>query len=107
MDTFTANDWDSDIEDSNSSEEFLYAKGASQIGLNLRSVDLRSTHNTSYPLDCQEHLNESDDEKLAKPVRDAQETTDDKFDTQDIWNSHEDLIAVATNGKNHVMRVIV
>lgn len=78
--TFTTNDcWDSDIEDSNSSEEFLYAKG-SQIGEYLRS------RNQNNP----EHV------ELVKQTDCNAESGDEQINTQNIWNSHEDLIAVTT-----------
>lgn len=96
--TFTTNDWDSDIEDSNSSEEFLYAKGVSQIG-----EYLRSTQDMNFTLEPQKQIDdEFDDEHIDKsPTQNesSQETGDEQLDTQDIWNSHEDLIAVTTNGK--------
>lgn len=103
-DTFTTNDWDSDIEDSNSSEEFLYTKGVSQIGEYLRSATqdmkfpLESTHKQCLDVDF-------DDEHIDKsPIQNesSQETTtsDEQLnDVQDIWNSHEDLIAVTANGR--------
>lgn len=98
-DTFTTNDWDSDIEDSNSSEEFLYAKGVSQIGEEyLRST----TQDIKYPLDSShKQCLDSDDEHIDKsPMQNesSQETSDDQLNAQDIWNSHEDLIAVTENG---------
>lgn len=91
--TFTTNDWDSDVEDSNSSEEFLYAKGASQIG-----EYLRSTQNTMFPLDSR---NQGDDESITH-MDGSQEPTDEQLNTQDIWNSHEDLIGVSTKGKQFI-----
>lgn len=94
--TFTTNDWDSDIEDSNSSEEFLYAKGVSQIG-----EYLRSTHDMNFPLKPHKQINIEFDESIDKsPTQNesSQETGDEQLDAQDIWNSHEDLIAVTTNG---------
>lgn len=99
--TFTTNDWDSDIEDSNSSEEFLYAKGVSQIGEYLRST----TQDIKFPLDSshKQHLDvDFDDEQIDKsPTQNesSQETSDDQLHAQDIWNSHEDLIAVTANGR--------
>lgn len=96
--TFTTNDWDSDIEDSNSSEEFLYAKGVSQIG-----EYLRSTQDMNFTLEPHKQIDDVfDDEHIDKsPTQNEsiQETGDEQLDTQDIWNSHEDLIAVTTNGK--------
>lgn len=101
--TFTTNDWDSDIEDSNSSEEFLYTKGVSQIGTDyLRST----TQDMKFPLDAsrKQHLDvDSDDEHMDKsPTQNesSQETSnDEQLNAQDIWNSHEDLIAVSANGR--------
>ncbi|XP_031622155.1 putative uncharacterized protein DDB_G0282133 isoform X2 [Contarinia nasturtii] len=80
--TFGTNDcWDSDIEDSNSSEEFLYAKGTSQISEYLRSTN----------------QNNSEQNELAKQSELSTElSTDEQINTQNIWNSHEDLIAVTT-----------
>lgn len=93
--TFATNDWDSDIEDSNSSEEFVYAQGTSQIG-----EYLRSTQNTTFPLSTRNHIDLEDDESISasQPIKSCKETGDEQPDTQDIWNSHEDLIAVTTNG---------
>lgn len=94
--TFTTNDWDSDIEDSNSSEEFLYAKGVSQIG-----EYLRSTQDIDFSLEPHKQIDDEFDEHIDKSPtlnESSQETGDEQLDTQDIWNSHEDLIAVTTNG---------
>lgn len=103
--TFTTNDWDSDIEDSNSSEEFLYAKGVSQIGEEyLRST----TQDMKYPLDSSRKQCigvDSDDEHIDKsPMQNesSQETSDEQLNAQDIWNSHEDLIAVTENGEGTI-----
>lgn len=97
--TFATNDWDSDIEDSNSSEEFLYAKGTSQIG-----EYLRSTQNTSYSSEPREQINlEFDVNTDGATIQ--HEIGDEPLDTQEIWNSHDDLItvsdliAVTTNGE--------
>lgn len=106
-DTFTTNDWDSDIEDSNSSEEFLYAKGVSQMGEEyLRST----TQDIKFPLDTsrKQCLDvDFDDERIDKsPMQNesSQETSDDQLNAQDIWNSHEDLIAVTENGSDsHIL----
>lgn len=102
--TFTTNDWDSDIEDSNSSEEFLYAKGVSQIGEYLRST----TQDIKFPMESsrKQHLDDDfDDENIDKsPIQNessSQETSDEQLNAQDIWNSHEDLIAVTANGRIH------
>lgn len=100
--TFTTNDWDSDIEDSNSSEEFLYAKGVSQIG-----EYLRSTQDINYPLKPHKQISIEFDESIDKsPTQNesSQETGDEQMDAQDIWNSHEDLIAVTTNGMEFSLR---
>lgn len=95
--TYTTNDWDSDIEDSNSSEEFLYAKGVSQIG-----EYLRSTQDTDFELEPpHKQIDNEFDEHIDKsPTRNesSRETVDEHLDTQDIWKSHEDLVAVTTNG---------
>lgn len=89
--TFTTNDWDSDIEDSNSSEEFVYAKGVSQLGEYLRSTQDIESH---------KHIDVEFDASIDKsPTNESsQETGDEQVDAHDIWNSHEDLIAVTTNG---------
>lgn len=97
--TFTTNDWDSDIEDSNSSEEFLYTKGVSQIGEYLRST----TQDMKFPLEShKKRLNvDFDDETIDKSpaqTESSQETCSEQLNAQDIWNSHEDLIAVTANG---------
>lgn len=97
--TFTSNDWDSDIEDSNSSEEFLYTKGVSQIGEYLRSA----TQDVEFTLKThKKHLsNDFDDENVDKsPAQNdsSQGTSNEQLNAQDIWNSHEDLIAVTANG---------
>lgn len=92
--TFATNDWDSDIEDSNSSEEFLYAKGASQIGEYLRSTQ----NNTSYSLESRKPIDLEYDDSIAEPTTKPEHEITDELDTQEIWNSHDDLIAVTTNG---------
>lgn len=99
--TYVPNDWDSDIEDSNSSEEFVYAQGISQIG-----EYLRSTQNTNLPLSTRNHIELEDDESISasQPNKSSQEITDEQPDTHNIWNSHEDLIAVTTNGMDHSIR---
>lgn len=96
--TFTTNDWDSDIEDSNSSEEFVYAKGVSKIGEYLRSTQDMQAHK---PIDelIEKFNGEHIDKSSTTQHELNQETADEQLDTQDIWNSHEDLIAVTTNGK--------
>lgn len=97
--TFATNDWDSDIEDSNSSEEFLYAKGTSQIG-----EYLRSTQNTSYSSEPRKQINLEFDNNT-DGASNQHEIGDEPLDTQEIWNSHDDLItvsdliAVTTNGE--------
>ncbi|XP_055311913.1 uncharacterized protein LOC129574238 isoform X2 [Sitodiplosis mosellana] len=88
--TFATNDWDSDAEDSNSSEEFVYAKGTSQI-----SEYLRATQKTIFPLDSNNQINMVANESIAL-MECSQESVDEKLNTQDIWNSHEDLIGVST-----------
>lgn len=102
--TFISNDWDSDIEDSNSSEEFLYAKGVSQIGEYLRST----TQDMKFSLEAhQQRLNDDfEDENITKsPAQNEsnQNTSNEQLNTQDIWNSHEDLIAVTANGSYNPM----
>lgn len=91
--TFATNDWDSDIEDSNSSEEFLYTKGVSQIG-----DYLRSTQNTSYSSDSRKQIDLEYDDSIAEPSK-QHENDDGALNPQEIWNTHDDLVAVATNGK--------
>lgn len=88
--TFVTNDWDSDVEESNSSEEFLYAKGDSQI-----SEYLKSTQNTNFPLNARNQDDMLHDESIT-----SQDPVDEPLNTQDIWNSHEDLIGVSTRGIN-------
>lgn len=101
-----SNDWDSDIEDSNSSEEFLYAKGASQIG-----EYLRSTQNDDFPLNSQNHIDIGNDDhidmNLSNQKEDSHKIGGEKSDMQDIWNSHEDIIAVTTNGMQFSLKKII
>lgn len=88
--TFVTND--SDAEDSNSSEEFVYAKGSSQILEYLRS--------TQNPVFQQDQYNEVPNESTAS-LECSQESIDEKMNTQDIWNFHEDLIDVSTKGRSN------
>lgn len=93
---FEGNDWDSDIEDSNSSEEFTYAKGASQIG-----EYLRSTQNEM----CSRNQNNDEIDETEKSIECNQDLGDDHQNTKDIWNCHEDLIAVTTKSI-HILKNI-
>lgn len=88
--TFVTND--SDAEDSNSSEEFLYAKGSSQI-----LEYLRSAQNPIFQQDSEDQYNGVTNESIAS-LECSQESIDEKMHTQDIWNFHEDLIDVSTKG---------
>lgn len=96
--TFATNDWDSDVEDSNSSEEFLYAKEASQI-----DEHFKSTQNTAYLLDTSRN---QIDMILDESIRDLK-PVDEQLNTQDIWNSHEDLIGVSTKGKQNCAYILM
>lgn len=100
--TFTANDWDSDIEDSNSSEEFLYTKGVSQIGEYLRSTtqDMKFPSESSRKQCIDVDFDDEHNDKSPTQNESSQETSnDEQLNAQDIWNSHEDLIAVTANGR--------
>lgn len=90
--SFASNDWDSDIEDSNSSEEFMYAKGESEINEYIKSQKIESeTSNES------ESSKRNDDASIE--LKNNDESGDEQPDAHGIWNSHDDLIAVSNNGK--------
>lgn len=104
-----ANDWDSDIEDSNSSEEFVYTKETTELYeyLNKRSNCVTSSNNDeSATQDIEQTETVSTEQISDKPMStqnddDQRSTNDEQSDIQEIWNvwnSHEDLIAVSSNG---------
>lgn len=105
---YVTNDWDSDIEDSNSSEEFLYTKETTELYeyLNNRSQSQPSSSKNvtvnSIDDNCATGTDEIDEEKPSSTQNEnEQRSNDEQTDTQEIWNvwnSHEDLIAVSTNG---------
>lgn len=108
---YGTNDWDSDIEDSNSSEEFLYTKETTELYeyLNNRSNSQPSSSKNVVPHSiennhCGATTDEIDEVKSSSMQNESesdQRSNDEPTDTQEIWNvwnSHEDLIAVSTNG---------
>lgn len=111
-----ANDWDSDVEDSNSSEEFVYTKETTELYeyLNNRSNCAASGSNDELTSEDNEHngpvfteqINDKP-ESTTEHDDDQRSTNDEQSDIQEIWNvwnSHEDLIAVSTNGM-HVNQI--
>lgn len=104
---YAVNDWDSDIEDSNSSEEFVYTKEKTDLYEYMQnhsnSITKTNSNNTEQPassLDTKCDAIESD----ANSQNDAEAATSDEQpsgqEIWNVWNSHEDLIAVSTNGMN-------
>lgn len=106
---FTTNDWDSDIEDSNSSEEFVYTKESTELYEYLHNRSNREPSESNDDLASEE--NEHNATVSTEPINekpasshnddDQRSTNDEQSDIQEIWNvwnSHEDLIAVSTNG---------
>lgn len=90
--SFTSNDWDSDIEDSNSSEEFMYAKGDAEMNEYLKSTKTESETSNNI-----EFSKRNDDKSIE--CKNNDESGDEQPDAHGIWNSHDDLIAVSRNGK--------
>lgn len=77
--SFTANEWDSDVDDSNSSEEFMYVKGtpppASSPDLYKQQIEHKNIGRQSSP---------------------NQTILEDDMDN--VWNSHKDKVPVTCNG---------
>lgn len=81
-----SNEWDSDVDESNSSEEFMFVKGPSL------PVSTVADHNTVMP---EQH-------QLPGIVEDSSTT-----DIASVWNTHHDKVPVSSSsviGKNLVMR---
>lgn len=66
--SFTANEWDSDIDDSNSSEEFMYVKGTPP---QVASPNIYKNQKTESKMIVHEDMDEN------------------------VWNTHQDQIPVA------------
>lgn len=73
-----SNEWDSDVDDSNSSEEFMYVKGTPPP---VPSPDL--------------YKNKSHDQQKSKKQIPAE--TVGICTEEEVWNSHEDKVPVATS----------
>lgn len=80
-----SNEWDSDVDESNSSEEFMFVKGPTQSATTV--VDLR---NTMLPEEEQQLPGTTEDSSTA--------------DIDSVWNTHHDKVPVSSssaNGKNN------
>lgn len=108
---YTANDWDSDIEDSNSSEEFVYTKETTDLYeyMQNRSSSVVTTNSNAelltQTIDTKCDAGDSDAQAGSQsPVQNnaeagsSDERPSDAQEIWNVWNSHEDLIAVSTNG---------
>lgn len=76
--SFTGNEWDSDVDDSNSSEEFMYVKGTPP---KVPSPEL-------YKQKQQKH----DNNGLVPVIVEE--------DICSVWKSHEDKVPVSVTGNN-------
>lgn len=76
--SFTANEWDSDVDDSNSSEEFMYVKG------------------TPPPVPSPDLYKQQMEQKNGRlsPIQ----TTQEVEHMDDVWNSHKDKVPVTCKG---------
>lgn len=82
MSTSFANEWDSDVDDSNSSEEFMYVKGTPPP---VPSPDLNKQQ--------MEHKNVG--------RQSPNQTILEENDMDDVWNSHKDKVPVTCKGKTN------
>lgn len=80
--SFTANEWDSDVDDSNSSEEFMYVKG------------------TPPPVPSPDLYKQQMELKNGRqsPTDSAQKVED----MDDVWNSHKDKVPVTCKGPQKI-----
>lgn len=115
---YVTNDWDSDIEDSNSSEEFVYTKETTDLYEYMQNHSsgvaplAGDAEPTAQPLDggggsaSDDAVAQAGDRSPAPT--DAEAASGDEHsgaqEIWNVWNSHEDLIAVSTNGM-HVNRL--
>lgn len=97
--TFGANDWDSDIEDSNSSEEFMYVRGTT-----VQPIYLQSAENFMKLFDKNDkgdELAQQNKLELNGKIKNDIEQIDEQPDIHSIWNSHKDQIAVTLKGSKN------
>lgn len=85
----------------------MYVKGTTQMDDFLKSTHNNSLMNTKSPTKIANNASSTDDETIDKSPIDEinhklqlEEKGNEQTDIHSIWNSHEDLIAVSSNGMN-------
>lgn len=81
--SFTGNEWDSDVDDSNSSEEFMYVKGTPQ---KVPSPEL-----------YKQKQQKQDNNGLVPVIVEE--------DIGSVWKSHEDIVPVSVTGTIDIVDV--
>ena len=87
-----ATEWESDVEDSNSSEEFMYVKGTPPP---VPSPDLHKQKLMEGHVHNHSHYQNSDKNSSSN----ATTSNIAEEDIDSVWNTHEDKVPVSSNGK--------
>lgn len=90
------NEWDSDIEDSNSSEEFMYVRNYSVPNGGHTNKELKSLEaEQKKQVERLDNVKEADD-------GDSDVSSHQYNPSSSVWNSHEDQVKIMSRGEHSV-----